>query len=81
MYWMGLNDKVTEDDFRWADTTPMEWTNWRPAQPNDDTELEDQDCCAMDQNDEWQDRNCMDTYTYVCEFKEGTSFLICYLHI
>lgn len=70
-YWIGLNDMVTEHDYRWADNSTLEWTNWRSNQPNDDDETEDQDCVIMDTTDSWQDKNCVSTYQYMCEFTEG----------
>ena len=39
--WIGLNDAAVEGAFVWSDGTPIVFTNWGPAEPNDHLGLED----------------------------------------
>ncbi|XP_038075664.1 fibrillin-2-like [Patiria miniata] len=63
--WIGLNDRMTEDDFRWTDGSKPSYTNWIPGQPDD---LYGADCVQMwlDSN-QWSDESCYNYRHYVCQ--------------
>ena len=33
--WIGLHDKTSEGRFEWTDGSPVNYTMWRPGEPND----------------------------------------------
>ncbi len=40
-YWIGLTDEAVEGEFRWTSGAKMEYSNWRPGEPNDEFGRED----------------------------------------
>ncbi len=75
-WWVGGNDRTTENRFVWNDDTteivaPL-FEQWRIGEPNNGGTLAlNEDCMIIESDNplhEWDDRNCDTTpYPYICE--------------
>ncbi|XP_021374608.1 perlucin-like isoform X2 [Mizuhopecten yessoensis] len=72
-YWFGANDFVTEGDWKWAVTTEtINYTNWRPGNPDnggDDKDYDEEHCAEMSEEHSWQwnDNGCEEEKHFLCE--------------
>lgn len=71
--WIGLNDISIEDQFEWADGTPLgSFTQWNSGEPDNQqgTEVVESDCVRiLSSSGDWSDEGCNGSrdYGYVCE--------------
>jgi len=65
--WIGLNDMDNEGQFKWSDGQELgKYTKWAKGEPNDHGN--DEDCVVLEiKLDGWNDRNCNEPLTFVCE--------------
>ena len=77
-YWIGYNDLVKENDFRWSDGSMAKFTNWYKNPSNDHTEPNNaggkEDCTAVyrNYNNTWNDYNCASwQLLFMCEKSKG----------
>ncbi|XP_027437494.1 low affinity immunoglobulin epsilon Fc receptor isoform X3 [Zalophus californianus] len=54
--WIGLRDLDREGEFIWMDQGPLNYSNWRPGEPNNGGQGED--CVMMQGSGEWNDAFC-----------------------
>ncbi|XP_064113412.1 CD209 antigen-like protein E isoform X2 [Macrobrachium nipponense] len=68
-FWIGLNDKAKEKDFKWSvDNSAVEdngnYSSWADSQPDNDS---GQDCVVVNSHGKWHDDDCAANHCYVCE--------------
>ncbi|XP_072526534.1 uncharacterized protein [Salminus brasiliensis] len=67
--WIGLNDRDTENTWRWVDYSALSTGFWRPGEPN--SNAGDEDCVitgeASDPVMNWADYPCNDNFVWICE--------------
>ncbi|XP_073910034.1 C-type lectin domain family 17, member A [Castor canadensis] len=66
VYWLGLNDKEREGDWRWLDGSPVTLSFWDPQEPNN---IQNEDCASMNKGGTWNDLSCAKTTYWICERK------------
>ena len=64
-WWLSLKDKAEEDVWRWGSGEVMQFSVWRPNEPNDAGSGED---CAEVHDSAWNDLPCTEFKKYVCQF-------------
>jgi hypothetical protein len=64
-WWIGFNDRVTEDVWVWENGSPDSYTNWGGVEPND---WQGEDCGIMNTPvGDWADFPCEWDEPYICE--------------
>ena len=78
---IGATDRDVQHQWVWPDGTPFwqglgngsavgeQFANWRNTQPDnaDSTASIDEDCAIMEQAGTWDDKQCTDSFRFVCE--------------
>ncbi|XP_064237797.1 C-type lectin domain family 17, member A isoform X4 [Aotus nancymaae] len=66
VYWLGLNDREQEGDWRWLDGSPVTLSFWEPEEPNN---IQEEDCASMNKDGTWNDLSCHKSTYWICERK------------
>ena len=61
-WWLGYNDRSTEDDWVWEDGSSDSYTNWYTYQPDHSG-----DCAHFPYNGQWDDTSCDAEFSFICE--------------
>merc|ERR1712243_228646 len=63
--WIGLNDRVTEDEFRWANSGEhLQFAQWNTNEP---ANTENDDCVFMTADHKWNNNFCQDLKPALCQ--------------
>ncbi|TNN53351.1 Macrophage mannose receptor 1 [Liparis tanakae] len=72
IYWMGLNDQVSEGVWEWSDGSPYVpfLEDWLPGQPDNWGEETGEDCGQVTGSSfgRWNDENCAVPRKYICKY-------------
>ncbi|CAL1269667.1 unnamed protein product [Larinioides sclopetarius] len=76
--WIGLHDRDNETDYKWADGTPVNFTNFEPMEPSG-LAREEEDCMEMvfkssrpqGKPGQWNDINCHNEIQFICQKAKG----------
>ncbi|XP_017375757.1 C-type lectin domain family 17, member A isoform X11 [Cebus imitator] len=66
VYWLGLNDREQEGNWRWLDGSPVTLSFWEPEEPNN---IQEEDCASMNKDGTWNDLSCHKSTYWICERK------------
>ncbi|BFZ22372.1 hypothetical protein BsWGS_25410 [Bradybaena similaris] len=70
-FWIGLNDRDTEEAYIWDDNSPYLFTNWNYGEPNDAQNRED--CVEwVLPNNYWSDAYCYLSKNWICQVPRGS---------
>ncbi len=70
--WIGLTDEITENDFKWVNGTPFNYSNWNSGEPNNSNGNEHY-VRMLKNNGKWTDRNSTFKAEIVMEIPCGST--------
>jgi hypothetical protein len=62
-WWIGLNDRRREGNYRWSDRSTVDYLAWGPGEPND---AGNEDCVELRTSGGWNDLNCFAGRPFIC---------------
>ena len=67
-FWIGINDRALEGNFKWSDGSFVNFTDWAAGEPNNRGGV-GQDCGLLwrAQKFKWDDYFCNQLKRYICE--------------
>ena len=69
-FWIGLEKLHPGGNWTWTDGTPVDFTDWKPGEPQNTT---DANCAALSMTDGyWSAQDCFKTKPYVCAITPST---------
>ncbi len=75
LWYIGVNDIPSEGVFRWLDSGAVDFTKWRPAEPNDGLDDDVEDCGIFygnnDDDGNWAAVECGEFF-FICEASDDT---------
>nr|AEQ16379.1 perlucin 5 [Haliotis diversicolor] len=75
-YWVGATDLIKEGKFMWEGGSPLNYTNWAPGEPNNESgsQKNPEHCLMLAEffRYEWNDRQCSSGHKFICERKVST---------
>ena len=66
--WVGATDSKTESAWVWPNGKRLTYDRWKNEQPN---EAQQQQCLAIDDDLQYQDKECDRKYYYLCSDNAG----------
>ncbi len=72
-WWIGLNDRIAEDDHKWADGAPVTFTYWKSGEPSDNACGEDCAAIAKRARGRWYDSHCGLRRAFICRAPGGST--------
>ncbi|XP_033107417.1 macrophage mannose receptor 1-like isoform X2 [Anneissia japonica] len=70
-YWIGLREYEIRGVYTWSDSTPFDYVNWAPGEPND-FNGEEQCVELYTSIGSWNDLNCGDKIPFICKKPFGS---------
>nr|XP_034985129.1 macrophage mannose receptor 1-like isoform X2 [Zootoca vivipara] len=64
--WIGLNTKMTGEQYKWTNNRRVTYTNWAPEEPKQKIA-----CVYLDLDGHWKTGTCNETFFSVCERHHG----------
>ncbi|CAN0005876.1 unnamed protein product [Lampetra planeri] len=69
--YIGINDIDNENNFVYADGTPLgQFMNWDKNEPNN---MGEEDCVGIKSNGMWNDITCLEKFPFFCEIPKNNS--------
>ena len=72
-YFIGLDDKAVEGEYKWTDGTRATYTNWQRGFPQDLSSEQNRDCVIIKMNHgdsyngKWETKECGNNLRFICQ--------------
>ncbi len=67
----GFTDEAEEGTWQWVTGEPVDYTNWKDGEPNDDAGTEDYAMFYHNYEDKWNDWNFSEVTAFICEWDQS----------